>query len=327
MPAGMRAVPTTIDWCPELPIFASERYLAAVGKEYGWLAGVDSKDRVRCILPYVILRKPLLRMVRFPVQTLLIDPELNTADEQEFLDSAMRHFRAAGAGVVVPGTTNAIFRTFPRGADSVPYGTYALDLRTTEESLWEGVSSSHRRLIRTAIREQVETVAAPEAVDEAYQLIRRTFEAGSLPFMDLSSFRRLVHSLGDNVRVMVARRRGEIQGAIVVPFSRCAAYYLYGGRSGDAVSGAMHLLHWEAIRAFRLAGVSAYDFVGARIDPAKGSKQEGLATFKQRFGARLHRGYMWRYPLQPVQYRAYSLAARLLRGGDIVQQESARRTE
>ena len=83
----------TIDWNPELPIFASERYLAAAGKEYGWLAGVDSKDRVRCILPYVIPKNPLLRMVRFPVQTLLIDPELNAADEQEFLDSAMRHFR------------------------------------------------------------------------------------------------------------------------------------------------------------------------------------------------------------------------------------------
>lgn len=324
MSTGIRAVPTSIDWEPELPIFASEHYLAAVGSEYGWLAGVDSKDRVRCILPYLVIRKPLLRMVRFPVQTLLIDPELTTEDEQEFLDSAMRHFRAAGAGVVVPGTTNAIFRTFPDGAESVPYGTYALDLRTNEESLWGGISSSHRRLIRTATREEVEILSAPEAIDEAYHLIRRTFQLGSLPFMDLASFRRLIHSLGDKVRVMVARRRGDIQGAIVVPFSRYAAYYLYGGRAADAASGAMHLLHWEAIRAFRLDGVAAYDFVGARIDPAKGSKQEGLAAFKQRFGARLTRGYMWRYPLRPVQYRAYSLAARLLRGGDIVQQESAR---
>ena len=60
----------------------------------------------------------------------------------------------------------------------------------------DGVSSSHRRLIRTAIREHVEILAAPEAIDEAYQLICRTFEVGSLPFMDLSSFRRLVHSRG-----------------------------------------------------------------------------------------------------------------------------------
>jgi lipid II:glycine glycyltransferase (peptidoglycan interpeptide bridge formation enzyme) len=142
--------------------------------------------------------------------------------------------------------------------------------------------------------------------------------------MDLSSFRRLVQSLGEHVRIMLASRGGAIQGAIVVPFSRHAAYYLYGGRSEEAVPGAMHLLHWDTIRAFRLAGVSTYDFVGARIDPPKGSKQEGLSVFKQRFGSRLNRGYMWRYPLRPIQYRAYSLAARLLRGGDIVQQESAR---
>jgi hypothetical protein len=324
MRTGMRAIPTAIDWNPDLPVFASESYLKAMADEYGWLAGIDPNERVRCILPYLMLKKPLLRMVRFPVETIRVDPELSAEEEREFLDSAMQYFRTAGAGVVLPGTTNAIFSTFPQGADAVPYGTYALDLRMTEESLWGGVSSSHRRLIRAAIREHVEISVAPDAVDEAYELIRCTFKRGSIPFMTLAAFRRLIRSLGDSVRLLVARRQGGIQGVIVVPFSRHAAYYLYGGRSGNAVPGAMHLLHWEAIRAFRSDGVSAYDFVGARIDPAKGSKQEGLAAFKQRFGARLTRGYMWRYPLRPFQYWTYSLAARLLRGGDIVQQESTR---
>lgn len=320
----MRVRQTSIAWTPELSIFASEPYLRALGGEYGWIGGVDDDDQVRCVLPYLVIRKTLLQMIRFPAQTILVDPELSVAEEQRFLDSAMRHFRATGAGVVIPGTTNAIFRTFPTGADAVPYGSYVLDLRETEESLWSGVNSSHRRLIRAAVRDEIEVRVAPEAIEDAYRLILHTFQVASMPFMDLSSFRRLIESLGEHVRIMLAERKGAIQGAIVVPFSRHAAYYLYGGRSEEAAPGAMHLLHWEAIRAFRRAGVSMYDFVGARIDPAKGSKQEGLAIFKQRFGSRLNRGYMWRYPLRQTQYRAYSLAARILRGGDIVQQEAAR---
>lgn len=320
----MRVRQTSIDWSPELSIFASEPYLRALGGEYGWVSGVDDDDRVRCVLPYLMIRKALLRMVRFPAQTILVDPELSVREEQGFLDSAMQHFRATGAGVVIPGTTNAIFRTFPTGAEAVPYGSYVLDLRATEESLWSGVSSSHRRLIRAAMRDEVEVRSAPEAIEDAYRLIHRTFQVASMPFMDLSSFGRLIQSLGEHVRIMLAQRGGAIQGVIVIPFSRHAAYYLYGGRSEEAVPGAMHLLHWEAIRAFRLADVSMYDFVGARIDPPKGSKQEGLAVFKHRFGSRLNRGYMWRHPLRPIQYRAYSLAARFLRGGDIVQQEAAR---
>ena len=43
--------------------------------------------------------------------------------------------------------------------------------------------------------------------------------------------------------------------------------------------------------------------------------------FKERFGGQLFQGYMWKYSLRPLQYAAYSLAVRLLRGGDIVDAE------
>jgi lipid II:glycine glycyltransferase (peptidoglycan interpeptide bridge formation enzyme) len=61
--------------------------------------------------------------------------------------------------------------------------------------------------------------------------------------------------------------------------------------------------------------------VGVRIQPDKGSKQEGLMMFKQRFGGQLIQGYMWKYPIRPMKYSFYSIAVRLLRGGDIVDNE------
>ena len=94
-----------------------------------------------------------------------------------------------------------------------------------------------------------------------------------------------------------------------------------GAEIGTPLSGAMNFLQWEAIRLFQQLGVKRYDFVGVRIAPKKGSKQEGLKMFKERFGGRLEQGYMWKYALRPLPYHLYCLAARLRSGGDIVDQE------
>jgi hypothetical protein len=72
---------------------------------------------------------------------------------------------------------------------------------------------------------------------------------------------------------------------------------------------------------FKEMGVRRYDFAGARVSPDKGSKQEKLMLYKRQMGASLERGYMWKYSLKPLKYAVYALAVKLLRGGDIVDQE------
>lgn len=61
--------------------------------------------------------------------------------------------------------------------------------------------------------------------------------------------------------------------------------------------------------------------MGVRINSENGSKQEGLKMFKQRLGGQLVQGYMWKHSLCWPKYVVYFLAVRLLRGGDIVDQE------
>ena len=43
--------------------------------------------------------------------------------------------------------------------------------------------------------------------------------------------------------------------------------------------------------------------------------------YKERFGGQLLLGYMWKYNLSKLKSPIYSLAVKLLRGGDIVDQE------
>jgi hypothetical protein len=318
----MDAKRVDIQWHPELSIFACEPFLRAVSDEYGWLGGFDEAGQMHCILPYTIIRKGFLRLARFRVETQQLEAAgISISDEKLFMNQVLRYLEAAGADMVIPATTNTLFRTFPDKAVAAPYGSYVLDLTQPEGVLWQGLSASHRRKIRLATKNGVEIKAGPEHRRTAYESVRDTFRRSQMGFMSELQFGRYVDSLGGNVKILSALHNGTIQASIVVPFSIHSAYYVYGGSIADPVTGATNLLHWEAIRMFQNLGVKRYDFVGVRVRPEKGSKQEGLMQFKERFGGQLIQGYMWKYSFRPLRSAAYSLAIRLTRGGDIVDHE------
>jgi len=317
----MRVRPVEISWHPELPIFAKESFLKAVSDEYGWLGGFSESGGLRCVLPYTIVRKAIFRMVRFRVETIPMVQDFDTIEEKDFLNRVMGYFKSIGADMVIPATTNTIFRTYPDGAEAAPYGSYTIDLSQPEDVLWKNIASKNRQNINTATKHGVIIQSGVEFLDTSYTLIRDTFKRSSLPFMNHESFKRYVAGLGDYGRVMVADYQGTIQSATVFALSQYCTYAIYGGNLAGAPQGTMKLLQWEAIRSFQKLGVKLFDLVGARINPEPGSKQEGINSFKQRFGATLKQGYMWKYSFHPLKYRLYGLAARLRSGGDIVDAE------
>ncbi len=318
------AEPVDIRWDPSLPVFAKEEFLRAVGDEYGWLGGIDESGRLRCVLPYTIIREAGLRMVRFRDETIPCGGGLDVLDEKSFLNSVVQHFRKTRADVIIPASNNSIFRTYPDGADAAPYGSYVIDLRQPEDVLWTNVQSKTRQHIRTAQRAGVAIREGIEFLEPAYDLIRETFRRSKLPFMDRAAFERFVRGLGEHGKLLMAEHQGVAQSYCLFAFSSPCAYAIYGGNVQHQQQGANKLLEWEAIRLFRSLGVGKFDFYGARINPPKGSKQEAINLHKKRLGATLSEGYMWKYSLRPWRASLYSVSVRLLRGGDIVDQEGPR---
>jgi hypothetical protein len=322
--AALQAKPVPIDWHPGLSVYASAKFLRTVSNEFGWLGGFDPNGKLRCILPFTIIRKLPFQLIRFRVETIPKEAELPLPEEKAFLNSAMDYFRSKGASLVIPASTNTLFRTFPAGAVAAPYGSHIVDLTENEESLWKKVHSKHRNVIRNAQKAGVQIYCGIGYLESAHEMIKETLRRSRLPFISLASLQRLVKSLDENVEILVAEHEGVMQGCAVVPFSKYSAYYVYGGSRAKPMTGAMNLLHWEAMRRFQALGVERYDFVGTRVGPEKGTKQEGLAMFKERFGGQLHRGYIWKYAFNRFSYMAYQLATRLFRGGDIVDQEKSK---
>lgn len=318
---SLTAAPVEINWHSGLPIFACGQFLKTVGDEYGWIGGTDDAGRLRCILPYTVICKPGFRIVRFRIETIPLQAEFDEAEEKSFLNSAVEYFRSAGADMIIPASNTTLFRTYPEGAIAAPYGTFIKNLEQPADVLWNEVSEAYRKDIRRATKAGAQIQEGIQYLETAYTLTADTLKRSGSKLKSYEEFRSNVRGFGDNVKIYVAIHQGEVQACLVAPFSQHTAYTLYGGTIPQPLKGAMHLLHWEAIRHFHEMNVKYFNFTGARINPEKGSKQEGIATFKMRFGGRMVQGYMWKYSFHSLKFAAYSVAFRLLKGGDIVDSE------
>jgi hypothetical protein len=321
---NLKATPVEIQWHSGLPIYASAPFLKLLGDQYGWVGGIDDAGRLRCVLPYTVVRKPGFRMVRFRAATVPWEGEIDIAEEKSFLNSAIAYFRSTGADMIVPSGNTAIFRTYPDGAVAAPYGTFVVDLTQPEEVLESKIHASCRKNIHKVAKEGVAIKSGIEYLDICHDVITETLERSGSTFRKYDQFKSMVLGLGENVKILVAEQGGVLQGCLIAPFSEYGAYASYCGSISNSVRGTMHWLHWEAIRQFRAMGVRRFDFQGVRINPEKGSKQEGIMTFKSRFGGTLVSGYMWKYSFHPLKWAAYSIAVRLLLGGDIVDREQSK---
>lgn len=315
------AEPVPIQWDETMPVFAKEEFLRAVGDRYGWLGGFDQDRRLRCILPYTVLRKSMFRLVRFRSQTIPCDGKLDLIQEKHFLNSVVQFFRRARADVIIPPSNNAIFRTYPDGADAAPYGTYVIDLRQPEEVLWSRCNKTSREAIRKAKRDGVSIHEGSDYLKQSWLLIRQTFARSHLPFMSAADFSRFILGLGRHGKLMVAVYQGVLHTCRLFGYSNRAVYVIYSGNVHDHHKGSSKLLYWDAMCTFRNLGVQCFDFYGARIAPTQGSKQHGINLVKAQLGATLHEGFIWKSPIRPLRSLAYSMAVRILRGGDIVDTE------
>lgn len=326
----IKATPVEINWHKSQPIFSSEAFLKSISNEYGWIGSRAANGDLYCVLPYYVVRKAGLRLVRFTSETIWLDSELGVDQEKQFLNSVVDYFRETKADLVIPATFNSLFRTYPDGALAVPYGTYIIDLTLPEEILWNNLHQKHRNVIRSAINKGVNVCRGTENLRTAENLVRSSFDRSTKGILNRirlqlrmtdNALTSQTLSLRDYAIVFLADLNGIAQGSAIIPYSDYCAYYMHGGTVPHPVTGAMNLLQWEAIKYFRALGVKNYNFVGARIDPEPGSKQAGLAMFKQRFGGAFKRGYMWKYSCNPKKSWLYSILAKIRNDGDIVDQE------
>ena len=309
-------------WRHSDPIYCSPSYLQSFNGQSGWISGyIDG--HLRLVIPYTIKKKLLFKLATFQSAPVVHADPVTIDEETEFLNDCMLLLSKLGVDFCTQPPPHAVFRTYPNNAIAVPFGTYLIDLSLSEEDLWSRVHPKHRNVILNAKKKGVEIqFGRNQDILFVYKMLVQTMSRSGMPFASLDSFLGMIDHLAENVEIVVAYHDGKPMGCAVFPVSKYSAYYQYGGSVDTPVLGTMNLLHWEAMKHFKLAGVRLYDFVGARIQPKCGSKLEGIQRFKSRFGSEMHTGYLWKIPLSN-KYYLYDFL-RLIKGGgskDIIDQE------
>ncbi len=292
-----------------LNILASENYLRSTSDNYGWFVSDDF------ILPFYVERECLFGKLVFTAGALHRREGLSVDQERHFLSGVINESRRLGIACVAQPRPTALFNAYPAGATYIQYGSYRVDLGRTEDELFAGLHQKHRNVIRKALRDGIRIRCGPGLVQDCYHLIRHTMERNGLPHLSLTQLDRYRHSLSDDVSFYVAELGEVAQGCAVLIHDSRVCYYIHGGSLESPHNGALSLLHWTAMLDMKRRGLETYDFVGARIRPLAGTKQESIQRFKSRFGASLAVGYLWKLPISPWRFRLQTVLRSMCRVG------------
>jgi len=309
-----------------LPITAKEDYLKSTTNfKYGWFTSDEF------ILPYIVEKKMIFKRLVFTNESIKRGnfEDSNFLKEKSFLEEVVKNIKNTSAHFVYQPNTNVVFDTFPKGSLEASFGSYQIDLVKNEEDLFANLHSKHRNVIRKAKKDGVIIKTGDDQFFDFFEVYKETMERQNLNYTSENELKKISTRLKANTLISVAYKDGKPQGSSMLLYEKgFGAYYFYGGSALRPHIGSINLMHWENIKKLKNEGVSFYDFVGARIKPKKGSKIEGIQKFKERFGGKMKKGYLWKYPSNNVMYKLFYLGAKVnalihkrVYKGDIIDQE------
>lgn len=200
----------------------------------------------------------------------------------------------------------AFFDTYPDNSQRIPFGSHVIDLTLPEDLLLANMHSKHRNSVRKAEKTGVEVKFGGEELIEDYESVdRQTWARSEKNSYGDSFFKNIVETLKENAKIIVAYKDGVPQAGACFYVNEQMAYYMFGCSADHPEPGSSNLLHWEAIKRFKEAGVKKYSFVGCRINEDENSKYHNIQRFKERFGGPLVQGYMFRSILNTTKFNLF----------------------
>jgi CelD/BcsL family acetyltransferase involved in cellulose biosynthesis len=174
------------------------------------------------------------------------------------------------------------------------YCFHELDIRMSLEQIFRGFhKDSIQRKIRRAEKEGLsyEAGRSKQLLDEFYRLVLITRRRHRLLPQPRAWFRNLVECMGDKIHVRVARKDGTPISAMLTLRHRSSVIYKYGCSDERFHNlGGMPFLFWKLIEASKASGAEKIDFGRSDLE------NEGLMTFKDKFGATRKLLTYYRYP-------------------------------
>lgn len=157
-----------------------------------------------------------------------------------------------------------------------------------EDEVFAAFDSGHRRKVRVALKNNVETeICGSEKADLFYDIMKETTERDGFELRSAEYFAKILDTFGDKARLYMAYytpedgERTAIAGSLAVVYGDKLWYFYGASRNIHRNVMPNYLLQWEMIRWAVECGCRLYDFRGvSRFD-----EDDGLYRFKIKFGS------------------------------------------
>jgi lipid II:glycine glycyltransferase (peptidoglycan interpeptide bridge formation enzyme) len=188
---------------------------------------------------------------------------------------------------------------------------HTIDLQPTIDELFKRChKKSVQHSIQRAQREdlKVEHGQSEHLLRQFYALLLITRRKHQLPPQPFSWFRNVAQCMGDKMTISVASKNGTPIAAIITLVHAHTMVYKYGcsDPAFNNLGGTPYLL-WRRIEDAKAIGLRSFDFGRSDLD------NQGLITFKERWGAVRSRLIYLRYTNQPVKRNSPTRGPQLAR--------------
>lgn len=169
--------------------------------------------------------------------------------------------------------------------------TYIIDLTLSEDQLFMNLHKKLRNEIKKGIKNGTKVIKSntSDGLDMFYELHKKTFDRSKYKALDKSFFDSVYCEYIKSGRgdILLAFSENElISGAIIIESSN-TSLYMWGASTGDREYNkyeGQKVLLWNAILKSKQNGKLYFDLGGVTSNAEKGSKREGIYTFKKKFG-------------------------------------------
>ncbi len=196
------------------------------------------------------------------------------------------------------------------GCDNTLTQTYMIDLRHSEEELWQGLSGNCRNMVKRAEKEGVTVREADSLADleRYYQMHLETYRRTAAPPHPFAYFQQIWENFTRRgySHIFLAEFQGEVVAAANMGAYKGAMIYWTGASKNNLPSpGVNNLLQWHAISYARSHGYEWYES-GEAFPHLKEGKLKGLNDFKKSFGGELYPFYRGRLVMRKHLHLLYT---------------------
>jgi hypothetical protein len=316
----------------KVPVFATQEYAdylyASENIRTIWFIE-EVKGQITFIIPLAIERKYNFKKGYFLTAVNTIDI-FHFENEKKYLNDVVDLIKKYKICDWIQQPPNwAIFNEVPSNSIFCEYGTYRTNLEiNTENELNSKLQHEARRLIKKAISNNIIIKSGQELIEDCSRVFSEAFYNGNKTLPSRKEIEKMLEKLSDHIQIYIAYYNSIPQSCVIFYSNQYCLYAVYAGLIPSSKNGVNHLLYWEAIKDAKKRGIKYFDFVGARIEPLKGSKQEYIQRFKKDFGGEFIKGFIWKLPISKAKYIFYNILQRTIvwikfqkYKGDIIDQE------